>query len=72
MLLLPQSPLIFQGQEFLASTPFLYFTDHEEELGALITEGRRKEFPASRRSTTRRCASSSPTRRPRRRSAGRG
>lgn len=44
LLLLPQMPLLFQGQEFLASTPFLYFTDHEPELGALITAGRRQEF----------------------------
>jgi len=44
LLLLPQTPLLFQGQEFLASTPFLYFTDHNEELGRLVTEGRRREF----------------------------
>ena len=44
LLLLPQTPLLFQGQEFLASTPFLYFTDHNEALGHLVTEGRRKEF----------------------------
>jgi maltooligosyltrehalose trehalohydrolase len=44
LLLLPQMPLLFQGQEFLASTPFLFFTDHNEELGRLVTEGRRKEF----------------------------
>ena len=37
-------PLIFQGQEWAASTPFLYFTDHNAELGRLVTEGRRKEF----------------------------
>jgi maltooligosyltrehalose trehalohydrolase len=44
LLLLPQLPLLFQGQEFLASTPFLFFTDHNEELGRLVTEGRRREF----------------------------
>jgi maltooligosyltrehalose trehalohydrolase len=44
LLLLPQTPLLFQGQEFLASTPFLYFTDHNHELGRLVTEGRRREF----------------------------
>lgn len=43
-LLIPQMPLLFQGQEFLASTPFLYFTDHERELGELVTKGRRQEF----------------------------
>ncbi|MCC7364044.1 MAG: malto-oligosyltrehalose trehalohydrolase [Dehalococcoidia bacterium] len=44
LLLLPQTPMLFQGQEFLASTPFLFFTDHNAELGQLVTEGRRKEF----------------------------
>ncbi|MGH2634350.1 MAG: malto-oligosyltrehalose trehalohydrolase, partial [Tepidiformaceae bacterium] len=46
LLLLPQTPLLFQGQEFLASSPFLYFTDHEPELGNAVTEGRRGEFQA--------------------------
>ncbi len=40
----PYTPLIFMGQEWAASTPFLYFTDHEPELGSQITEGRRREF----------------------------
>jgi maltooligosyltrehalose trehalohydrolase len=44
LLLLPQTPLLFMGQEWAASTPFLYFTDHHAELGALVTEGRRREF----------------------------
>ena len=44
LLLLPQTPLLFQGQEFHASAPFRYFTDHSEELGKLVTEGRRREF----------------------------
>jgi maltooligosyltrehalose trehalohydrolase len=44
LLLLPQTPLLFMGQEWAASTPFLYFTDHNEQLGALVTEGRRNEF----------------------------
>ena len=42
--LAPYTPLIFQGQEWAASTPFLYFTDHNDALGLLVTEGRRKEF----------------------------
>ena len=42
--LAPYVPIIFQGQEWMASTPFLYFTDHNAELGRLVTEGRRKEF----------------------------
>jgi maltooligosyltrehalose trehalohydrolase len=44
LLFLPEPPLLFMGQEFAASTPFLFFTDHEEELGRLITKGRRAEF----------------------------
>ncbi|HET8629140.1 MAG TPA: malto-oligosyltrehalose trehalohydrolase [Thermomicrobiales bacterium] len=44
LLLLPQTPLLFQGQEFLATTPFLYFTDHEPDLGRQVTAGRRREF----------------------------
>ena len=46
LLFLPMTPLLFMGQEWAASTPFLYFTDHEPELGALVTEGRRREFSA--------------------------
>ncbi|MDB6173951.1 MAG: treZ [Chthoniobacteraceae bacterium] len=42
----PYTPMLFMGQEWAASTPFLYFTDHNQELGALITEGRRREFAA--------------------------
>ena len=42
--LVPQTPLIFQGQEWSASTPFQFFTEHNPELGKLITEGRRHEF----------------------------
>lgn len=44
LLTCPETPLLFMGQEFAASTPFLYFTDHPEGLGRLVTEGRRKEF----------------------------
>lgn len=42
-------PLIFQGEEWGARTPFLYFTDHEDpELGRLVAAGRSKEFSAFR------------------------
>lgn len=44
LLMLPETPLLFMGQEWAASTPFLYFTDHHAELGRLVTQGRRKEF----------------------------
>jgi len=44
LLLNPYTPLLWMGQEWAASTPFLYFTDHNPELGKLVTEGRRREF----------------------------
>ena len=40
----PFVPMIFQGEEWGASTPFMYFTDHDEELGKLVSEGRKREF----------------------------
>jgi maltooligosyltrehalose trehalohydrolase len=46
-LLSPFVPLLFQGEEWGAMTPFLYFTDHESaELGRLVAEGRAEEFRA--------------------------
>jgi maltooligosyltrehalose trehalohydrolase len=39
-LLGPCTPLLFQGQEFAARAPFLYFADHGEELDHLIENGR--------------------------------
>lgn len=39
-LLAPSTPMIFQGQEFNASTPFLYFADHHPELNKLVRKGR--------------------------------
>src|SRR5690606_41739661 len=39
-----ETPLLFMGQEWAASTPFQYFTDHHGELGRLVSEGRRREF----------------------------
>jgi hypothetical protein len=44
LLLSPYTPLLWMGQEWAASTPFLYFTDHPEPLGRLVTAGRRAEF----------------------------
>jgi maltooligosyltrehalose trehalohydrolase len=46
LLFLPFTPMLFMGQEFAASSPFQYFTDHNPDLGRLVTEGRRKEFAA--------------------------
>ncbi len=41
----PFVPMLFQGEEFNASSPFLYFTHHEdEELGKKVSEGRSSEF----------------------------
>jgi maltooligosyltrehalose trehalohydrolase len=40
LLLLPQTPMLFQGQEFAASSPFLYFSDHDPELARLVRDGR--------------------------------
>jgi maltooligosyltrehalose trehalohydrolase len=40
LLLGPQTPLLFQGQEYAASTPFLFFADHQGALAASVREGR--------------------------------
>jgi len=48
-LLAPFVPLLFQGEEWGAETPFLYFTDHQDpELGRRVVEGRSREFSAFR------------------------
>jgi maltooligosyltrehalose trehalohydrolase len=49
MLLGPATPLLFQGQEFASSAPFLYFADHRAELREPIDSGRREflsQFPS--------------------------
>jgi maltooligosyltrehalose trehalohydrolase len=43
-LLMPQTPMLFQGQEFAASSPFLYFADHNPELAKLVCAGRAREL----------------------------
>ncbi|MEW6638391.1 MAG: malto-oligosyltrehalose trehalohydrolase [Actinomycetota bacterium] len=43
-LLSPQVPMIFMGEEWAASSPFLFFCDFEGDLAHLVTEGRREEF----------------------------
>jgi len=40
LLLSPGTPLLFMGQEFAASSPFLFFADHEPVLAALVRRGR--------------------------------
>jgi maltooligosyltrehalose trehalohydrolase len=49
MLLGPGTPMLFQGQEFGASAPFLYFADHKPELARQVRKGRAEflhQFPA--------------------------
>jgi maltooligosyltrehalose trehalohydrolase len=47
LLTAPFTPMIFQGEEWAASSPFQYFTDHADpELGKAVREGRRREFAA--------------------------
>lgn len=48
-LLMPGTPMLFQGQEFASSAPFLYFADHHPELAALVQAGRigfLRQFPS--------------------------
>jgi maltooligosyltrehalose trehalohydrolase len=40
MLLAPGTPMLFQGQEFAASSPFLYFADYKTELREYVKKGR--------------------------------
>ncbi len=46
VLLAPSPPLLFMGEEFGASTPFLFFCDFAPELAAAVTRGRRRDFQA--------------------------
>jgi maltooligosyltrehalose trehalohydrolase len=48
-LLAPGTPMLFQGQEFACSRPFLFFADHNPELAALVRKGRAEflsQFPS--------------------------
>jgi maltooligosyltrehalose trehalohydrolase len=42
LLLGPGTPMLFQGQEFSSSAPFLYFADFDPELNAAVREGRKQ------------------------------
>jgi maltooligosyltrehalose trehalohydrolase len=44
ILLAPAPPMLFMGEEFDASTPFLFFCDFGPELAAAVATGRREEF----------------------------
>jgi maltooligosyltrehalose trehalohydrolase len=49
LLLGPWTPLVFQGQEFSASTPFCYFADHKPQIAQATAAGRREflsQFPS--------------------------
>lgn len=51
LLLAPGTPMLFQGQEFAASTPFLYFADLPTHLAGQVHEGRTtflSQFPSLR------------------------
>ncbi len=44
LLLSPMIPLLFMGEEWGSRQPFLFFTDHHDELADAVREGRRNEF----------------------------
>ena len=56
LLLGPSTPLLFQGQEFGSSAPFLYFADHHEELNTLVAQGRTKYLLQFRSAASPECA----------------
>ena len=43
-LLCPMIPLLFMGEEWGSTQPFLFFTDYHDELGRAVREGRQGEF----------------------------
>jgi maltooligosyltrehalose trehalohydrolase len=48
-MLAPGTPMLFQGQEFASSSPFLFFADHKPELAAAVRQGRAEflsQFPS--------------------------
>ncbi|NYF79405.1 malto-oligosyltrehalose trehalohydrolase [Granulicella arctica] len=47
VLMAPVIPMLFQGEEFAASTPFQYFADHDDPaMAKAVSEGRKREFAA--------------------------
>jgi maltooligosyltrehalose trehalohydrolase len=58
MLLMPGIPMLFQGQEFGATTPFFYFADHKPDLAVIVARGRREfmlQFATAAAPDIRRC-----------------
>jgi maltooligosyltrehalose trehalohydrolase len=52
LLLGPWTPMLFQGQEWGASTPFAFFADHHDQLRALVRKGRAEFLSQFRRCNT--------------------
>jgi maltooligosyltrehalose trehalohydrolase len=44
LLLAPQIPMLFMGEEDGSTSPFLFFTDFHDDLADAVREGRRREF----------------------------
>ncbi|WP_348523730.1 alpha-amylase family glycosyl hydrolase [Demequina litorisediminis] len=44
ILLSPFTPMLFMGEEYGETRPFMFFTDHDEPLGSAVSEGRMSEF----------------------------
>ncbi len=40
LLLGPQTPMLFQGEEYASSSPFFYFADHKDEIARMVAKGR--------------------------------
>jgi maltooligosyltrehalose trehalohydrolase len=58
LLLAPGTPMLFQGQEFASSKPFIYFADLNDDLRRLVREGRLQflsQFPSLAQPDIRRC-----------------
>lgn len=58
LLLYPGIPMLFQGQEFAADSPFFYFADHTEDLAKLIKQGRTEflsQFPSLASAPMKKC-----------------
>jgi maltooligosyltrehalose trehalohydrolase len=57
-ILMPGTPMLFQGQEFGASSPFMFFADHRGDLAAAVQKGRAEfvsQFPSLASEEMQRC-----------------
>ena len=52
MLLAPGTPMLFQGEEFASSSPFVFFADHRPKLASAVSEGRADFFTQFRSMAT--------------------